>query len=240
MAGEGGGDTRGDGRVVLVTGAASGLGESIAGRLSGAGDRVIVADLDERMTQQVADNLGATGRSADAMTVDVATEGEVAALIDAVLERHGRIDAIVCTSQIAARAALADCTDEEWDAVMGTALKGAFLCLKHGLPAMAAFGEGSAVLVSPPGTASGGRAAVASEVLGSALVELARRAAAEHAEDQVRVNVVVPRGGADGWEDACDAVAFLVSPTPASLTGSVLTLRSGTGDDGNGNGNGKD
>ncbi len=229
MTVDGASGPRADGRVVLVTGAASGLGESIAGRLAAAGDRVVVADLDERGAQQVADNLGAAGRSAEAMTVDVTTEGEVAALVDALIERHGRLDAIVCTSRTAALGGLADCSDEEWDTVMGAALKGAFLCLKHGLPAMADAGEGSAVVVTPPVQASGSTGPFATEVVGSALVGLARRAAAEHAEGGVRVNVVVPHDGSDGWEDACDAVAFLVAPTPTSLTGSVLTLRSGDG-----------
>lgn len=216
-------------RVVIVTGAASGLGEAIAGRLATTGDTVVVADLDERRTEQVADNLTAAGRDAEPMTVDVTTEGEVAAMIDAVLERHGHVDAIVFTSSVEARAVLAECPEEEWDTAVAAALKGPFLCLKHGIPALAKGGGGSTVVVAPETGGAGLPAPAALDVVGGAIERLARRAAAEHAADHVRVNVVVPDDGPDSWEDVCDAVAFLVAPTPQSLTGSVFMLRSAPG-----------
>ena len=65
--------------MIIVTGGASGLGEAIVSRLRADGDRVVVADVDEPRAQQVADNLAAAGRAVEAMTVDVTSEGEVAA-----------------------------------------------------------------------------------------------------------------------------------------------------------------
>ena len=216
-------------RVVLVTGAASGLGEAIVGRLAATGDRVVVADLDERRTEQVADNLTAAGGDAEPMTVDVTTEGEVAAMIDAVLERHGHIDAIVFTSTVEARTALVECPEEEWDGAIAASLKGPFLCLKHGIPALAKGGGGSTVIVAPETGGAGRPGPPAHAVVGGARARLPPRAACAHVADHVRVNVVVPDDGPDAWEDVCDAVAFLVAPTPQSLTGSVFTLRSTPG-----------
>src|SRR5262249_31352823 len=80
----------------IVTGGASGLGEAIASRFASGGDHVVVADIDETRARQVADNLRAATRRAEAMTVDVTSEGEVAAMVDDVGERHGRLDELAC------------------------------------------------------------------------------------------------------------------------------------------------
>jgi NAD(P)-dependent dehydrogenase (short-subunit alcohol dehydrogenase family) len=134
-------------RVVVVTGGASGLGEAIVSRMAGDGDRVVIADVDEPRALQIADNLAAAGRPADAMTVDVTSEGEVAAMFDAVNERHGRLDALVCSAAIETRSSVVDCDDASWQRVIDVNLKGPFLCMKHGIPAIARNGGGAVVLL---------------------------------------------------------------------------------------------
>ena len=91
-------------RVAIVTGGASGLGEAIVGRFARDGAAVVVADIAERPAQQVADNLSASGCVVEAVTVDVTDEGEVAAMVDATIERHGRLDALVCSAAVEVRA----------------------------------------------------------------------------------------------------------------------------------------
>ena len=98
------------------------------------GDRVVVADVDEPRAQQVADNLIAAGRTVEAMTVDVTSEGEVAAMIDATRERLGRLDALVCSAAVETRSSVIDCGDDQWQRVIDVNLKGPFLCMKHGIP----------------------------------------------------------------------------------------------------------
>jgi len=98
-------------RIVVVTGGASGLGEAIAYRFAADGDRVVVADVDELRARQVADNLGAAGLRAESETVDVTSEGEVAAMFDAIAERHGRLDVLICSAAIETRSSVVDCTD---------------------------------------------------------------------------------------------------------------------------------
>ena len=133
-------------RVVVVTGGASGVGEAIANRFASDGDFVVVADVDELRGRQVADNLTAAGLPAESETVDVTSEGEVAAMFDAIAERHGRLDALVCSAAAASRASVVDCTDDDWQHVLDVNLKGPFLCCKHGIPAIAGSGGGAVVL----------------------------------------------------------------------------------------------
>ena len=84
-------------RVVIVVGGAMGIGEAIVERLARERSTVVIADTDanERLAQQVADNLHAAGRSVSAETVDITDDGQVAALAEATVEIHGRLDAVV-------------------------------------------------------------------------------------------------------------------------------------------------
>jgi len=179
-------------RVVVVTGGASGLGEAIAYRFASDGDQVVVADVDELQARQVADNLSAAGLHAESETVDVASEGEVAAMFDSIAERHGRLDVLVCSAAIETRSSVVDCTDEDWQQVLDVNLKGPFLCCKHGLPAIVRTGGGAVVLLGSVLGAIGSPGYAAYCASKGALTNLAKQAAIEHAADGVRVNVVSP------------------------------------------------
>src|SRR5262249_36090742 len=113
--------------VAIVTGGASGLGEAIVERLASDGHRVAVADVDEARGEAVAENVVVGGGLAEAMLVDVTSEGEVAACVEAVVERHGRLDALVCSAAVETRASLLDCTDGAWQRVLDVNVKGPFL-----------------------------------------------------------------------------------------------------------------
>jgi NAD(P)-dependent dehydrogenase (short-subunit alcohol dehydrogenase family) len=243
--------------VALVTGGASGLGEAVVSLLSAGGARVVVADIDEPRSQQVADNLVAAGRTVEAMTVDIRSEGEVAACVDAVLERHGRLDALVCSAAVESRASVVDCDDDEWHDVLDVNLKGPFLCMKHAIPAIAHCGGGSVVLLGSVLGVIGSPGYAAYCASKGALNNLAKQAAIEHAPDGVRVNVVSPSATDTGLfarvaqrSDDPDAtmaivarntpmrrlgtsaevaatVAFLCSPGAAYISGAVIPLDGG-------------
>lgn len=242
------------GRVIVVTGGASGLGETIVNRFAAHGDRVVVADVDEPRAQQVADNLTAAGHSAEAMTVDVTSEGEVSAMVDATRERLGRIDALVCSAAVETRSSVLDCSDDQWQHVIDVNLKGPFLCMKHGIPVIAAGGGGAVVLLGSVLGAMGAPGYAAYCTSKGALVNLAKQAAIEHAVDRVRVNVVAPSATDTGLfarvaresgdpegvrrmveagtpmgrlgraEEVSATVAFLCSPDAAFISGAVVPL----------------
>jgi NAD(P)-dependent dehydrogenase (short-subunit alcohol dehydrogenase family) len=136
-----------DAPVALVTGGGWGLGAAICVRLAQEGHHVVVADIDETASQMVAASIVADGLIADPMTADVRSEGEVAAMVDAVVERHDRLDVLVCSAAVETRASVVDCSDDEWQRVLDVNLKGPFLCMKHAIPAMIRGGQGSVVLL---------------------------------------------------------------------------------------------
>jgi len=241
-------------RVAIVTGGASGLGEAIAGRLARDQYAVIVADIAERQAQQVADNLRASGRAAEPATVDVTDEGEVAAMVDATIERPGRLDVLVCSAAVEVRKPLVETTDDDWQRVIDVNLKGPFLCMKHAIPVMAANGGGSVIALGSILGAMGAAQYSAYCASKGALVNLCKQAAIEHAPDGVRVNVVSPSATDTGLfmqmasrapdpqkivdmvtrgspmrrlgtaAEVADTVVFLCSPGAAYISGTVIPL----------------
>jgi NAD(P)-dependent dehydrogenase (short-subunit alcohol dehydrogenase family) len=215
---------------------------------------VLVADIDESLSQGVARSITVEGFVADAMTADVRSEGEVAAMVDAIVERHGRLDVLVCSAAVETRASVVDCSDDEWQRVLDVNLKGPFLCMKHAIPVMVRGGSGSVVLMGSVLGSIGAPGYAAYCASKGALVNLAKQAAIEHAPDAVRVNVVSPSATDTGLfmqvaaqapdpdaiihmvasrnpmkrlgtaAEVCDAVAFLASDRSTYISGMVIPL----------------
>jgi NAD(P)-dependent dehydrogenase (short-subunit alcohol dehydrogenase family) len=196
-------------RVAIVAGGASGLGEAIAHGLAERGDRVLVADLDGEGASRVAK---AIGDQAEAHEVDIRVDADVARLVDAA-RAAGGLHSLVLSAAVETRASIVDCTDEDWQRVLDTNLKGPFLCMRRGIPLMVESGGGGVValgsvlgsIVAPQYSAY-----CASK---TALVNLCKQAAIEHAPDGVRVNVVSP--------SACEAGLFMqvtsMAPDPEAV-----------------------
>jgi NAD(P)-dependent dehydrogenase (short-subunit alcohol dehydrogenase family) len=245
-----------DGRVAIVTGGASGLGEAISHRLAGDGAAVVVADVDEAGAQTVADAIVSLGYNAVAMRCDVTRRDEVDRMV-AEAARLGPIGVLVLSAAIESLVPVVDLTDDEWQHVLDVNLKGPFLCMRAAIPHMVEAGGGSVIaLGSTLGliVAPGHPAYCASK---GALVNLCKQAAIEHAPDGVRVNMVAPSATDTGLfmkfsaqapdpealraqiagnvpmrrlgtgDEVCDIVAFLASDHAAYLSGAVIPLDGG-------------
>ena len=180
------------GKLAVVTGGGSGLGAATARRLAAEGAHVVVADIDDERAERAAAAITDDGNDGEPSIVDVAHEGEVAAMFEAIAEQHGRLDLLVCSAAVETRASVVDTTDDEWRHVLDVNLKGPFLCMKYGIPPMIASGGGSVVLLGSILGAIGSPGYAAYCASKGALVNLAKQAAIEHAPDGVRVNVVSP------------------------------------------------
>ena len=177
-------------KVVLVTGAGSGIGEACAHRAAAGGARVAVVDITREAAERVASEIGGDAR---AIVADVAEEGSVADMVATVVEQFGRLDGAINNAGIGgAQFAVGDYSLDDWRRVMRVNLDGVFLCLREEIRAMRTTGGGSIVNMASVLAAAGYPEQVAYVTSKHALVGLTRVAALDHASDGIRVNAVGP------------------------------------------------
>jgi NAD(P)-dependent dehydrogenase (short-subunit alcohol dehydrogenase family) len=182
------------GRVALVTGAASGIGEATARLLAARGAVTYCANLNIDEVESVAPT-GPGAAPAIPVQLDVREEADWDRAVSEVLEAQGRLDILVHAAGIAAASPLAETTLAEWRRVLSTNLDGTFLAIRHGVRAMSESGGAIVVLGSASGIrASAGAAAYSTSK--AAVSMLVRSAAKECRENgiPVRINVVSPGG----------------------------------------------
>lgn len=237
------------GKVVVVTGAGSGIGAAAADRFLSEGANVVLADWD-------ADRLSAVPASPSVLTVlaDVSDPRAVEELVDATLARFKHVDVVVSNAGIWRGSPFLDITDEEWDAVLGVNLKGTFLVCRGFARAMAAAGNGGSIIVtastnsflaepdSAHYNASKGGAVMLVKSMAVDLAKVGIRVNAV-APGTIRTNInaavqSLPDGGsplfafppARRWGDPADLagpITFLASQDAAYITGSVLVVDGG-------------
>jgi 3(or 17)beta-hydroxysteroid dehydrogenase len=131
------------GKVVIITGAASGLGEAGARMLAAEGASVIMTDINEPRGRAIADEIGA-----EFVTQDVSDEDSWPALVDHVMEQHGRLDVLVNNAGIAIIANVVRTTTEIWRRTLAVHLDGTFFGCRTAVPAMKQSGGGSIINIS--------------------------------------------------------------------------------------------
>ena len=175
---------------VIVTGASSGIGRATALAFARAGAAVAIADKDQGAGEQVAAEATLRGGKAEAVRVDLCREEEVRALIESVLQRWGGLEVLVNNAGIYHQGDAVGTPEPVWSEVLAVNLTGAFLCIKHAVPAMPR--GGVIVNVASEAGLVGIRNQVAYNVSKGGLISLTRSCAVDFASRGIRVNCVCP------------------------------------------------
>jgi NAD(P)-dependent dehydrogenase (short-subunit alcohol dehydrogenase family) len=247
-----------NGKIAIVTGGGSGLGRAMTLRFARDGARVIAADLNEDGAHETARLATEQGASADrvvARKLDVTDERACAALVDATLAEHGKLDVMVANAGIGTFGPIADLSLDDWRRVLDVNLTGVFLCAKYAFRAMQEAGGGvilaTASVAGLEGTPNLGAYGPAK----AGVIQLIKTIALEGARHNIRANALcpvwtttplvdalvannpergmerlrrmVPLGRLGQPEDVANVAAFLVSDEASFLTGVAMPIDGG-------------
>jgi NAD(P)-dependent dehydrogenase (short-subunit alcohol dehydrogenase family) len=178
------------GKTVIVTGAASGLGESTARMMAAEGAVVFLADIDDARGRRIADEIGG---AAEFVHCDVALEPDVAALVDRMIERHGRLDCMVNNAGIVgAMGPIDEIPLAEYEFTMAVLLRSVFLGSKHAARVMKPRHSGVILSTTSVAGVLGGLGAHVYATAKGAVIALTRNLAAELGAHSIRVNAIAP------------------------------------------------
>jgi NAD(P)-dependent dehydrogenase (short-subunit alcohol dehydrogenase family) len=218
------------GKVALVTGGASGIGQAIAELLAEEGASVVVTDIDELKGDEVVGGIRKSGRDALFLHQDVTSELRWAEIVGAIEQRFGRLDVLVSNAGIGIGApSVVEMSLADWRRQTAINLDGVFLSVKYCLPLMRKSGGGSIIMMSSLAGLRGSPTLAGYSATKGGVRLFAKSVAMEcaSARDGIRVNSVhpgiidtpiwgkIPAGGASGGQNApidCEALAKLATP----------------------------
>jgi NAD(P)-dependent dehydrogenase (short-subunit alcohol dehydrogenase family) len=246
-----------EGKVAIVTGAASGIGRASAVALAAEGAHVGVADIDAEGAERVAIEIRDAGGDAFARRTDVRSLPDLEAVVHEAVDRHGRLDVMCNNAGVAIGGAAGDMTEENWNRVLDINLTGVWRGMRAAIPVMLEQGGGSIVNTSSVQSKVGflGWAGYAASKGG--INALTTQAAVEYASRGIRVNAILPgtimtemnerimrnapdpQSVMDAWlslhpiervgepAEVAAAVVFLASDESSFITGELLRVDGG-------------
>lgn len=245
------------GQIIIVTGASKGLGRAIALAFAAQSANVVLTGRTAAPLAALADEVRAAGGEPLVVAGDVSVADDWRTLVEATLNRFGRIDALINNAGImGSAAALVKIPEDEFDAVFAINVRGTWLGMKHCIPPMIAGGGGAIVNLSSIHGLHGNAGQAAYSASKHAVIGLTKTAAIEYAKKGVRVNAVCPaahetdmyfdfrkrftdeqwqaridakypRGQVGKPEEVAAVVLFLCSPAASNLHGVALPIDGG-------------
>jgi NAD(P)-dependent dehydrogenase (short-subunit alcohol dehydrogenase family) len=246
-----------DGKSVLITGAARGIGRATAELFAAEGARLVVNDIDEERLRALASELADAGAEVVGMVADVAAEADVERLVDAATAAFGGLDVAVANAGIIPLQTIDVATVEDWERVMAIDARGMFLTCKHAIRAMTADGGGGSIVCLSSISGLAGQSGQATYGPAKFVATgLTKHLAVEWAAKGIRVNAVAPGtiltdrvrelehepGGPEYLEaisaqhpigrlgepsEVARAILFLASDEASFITGAVLPVDGG-------------
>jgi len=243
-----------EGKVALITGAASGIGRACALRLASEGAAVSVADVDQGAGADVCQEIDRAGGKAVFIPTDVTKSDEVERMATLTVSHFGRLDVLVPSAGKGAGGTVDDTSEQDWDRIVDLDLKGVFLSAKYAIAEMRRSGGGAIVCISSIGGLRGNWGGPAFSAAKGGVVNLTRHLAVAHAADGIRANCICPGvietpltrnwlsdptvlesviarhpiGRLGTAEEVATAVAFLASDEASFITGAILAVDGGS------------
>ena len=244
-----------DGKIAIITGAASGIGQATAQRVAAEGARTVVADLDAAGAQEVAGKITAAGGLGTAVQMDLGDTLSVRAMVDAAVAAYGGLDILHNNAAATRLAATQDgpvsaADPDVWDETMRINLRGTMVAIQAAVPHMIARGGGSVINTASGSGLTGDLRNPAYGASKAALINLSRYVATEFGKQGVRCNAISPgfiviseKPGREAAaatmlrhaltprlgrpEDVAAMVVFLASDESAFITGQNICVDGG-------------
>jgi NAD(P)-dependent dehydrogenase (short-subunit alcohol dehydrogenase family) len=242
-----------DGKVALLTGAASGIGRATALRLAADGANIAGFDRDGEGLASVVDEVAAAGGTMTTTVGDVSVRESCVAAVEEAVEAHGRLDVLANIAGVCWSEHVADTTEESWNRMMGINVSGVFWCCQAAIPHLIAT-NGNIVNIASNAGLMGQAYTVAYSTTKGAVVNMTRALAMEFMKEPIRINAVAP-GSVDtsmtrnytlpdnldfslmqpyiGFRDMADAdelanvIAFVASDEASRIHGAIIPVDGG-------------
>ena len=181
-----------EGKVALITGAASGIGEATAELFAAEGARVVLSDVQDELGHAVLERIRGAGGTAEYVHCDVSAAEDVGSMVRMAVDTYGQVDILYNNAGLARGGGITEIAEDDWDLVIDVDLKSVYLGCKYAIPAMAKTGGGAIVSTASIAGLRGSPRLHAYSAAKAGVINLTRSVAGEVGHLNIRVNCICP------------------------------------------------